>query len=107
MLPFSFRPNGSGAITVIRGVGVASVARSAQGVFTAVLTDLWNQLDYCGGMVQLASGAARKLQGGAHVLASRQLVVRNVDAAGAAQDIASDANNWVHVMAILRLGSQD
>lgn len=40
VLAASFRPNGSGAITVISGKGIVSVTRASEGVYRVTLTDL-------------------------------------------------------------------
>ena len=109
MIAFSFAPNGTSAIaqTSNSGAGVASVARTSQGLYTLTLNDEWNQLDSVTATVQLASAAARNAQVGAVVLASKTVQIRNIDAAGAVQDIAVNANNRINVVLVVRHGSSD
>jgi hypothetical protein len=94
----SFAPNGTSAVdqTSIKGKGVASVARTSQGLFTITLNDVWGQLDSAIPGLQLATAAARKCQIGAVVLASKTIQIRIVDGSGAVQDAAADANNRVN-----------
>lgn len=102
-----FKPNTANPPTLLSGVGVASVVRTSQGLFTITLDDVWSQLDGFSHDLQLATAAARFTQLGAVVLASKTVQVRVVDAAGAVQDVAADDNNTVSVMLKLRQGSAD
>jgi hypothetical protein len=103
----SFAPAGAGAPTAIRGAGIASVVRSAQGRYTVTLRDVWNQCDACIATIQLAAAAARYVQIGTISLAARTVVIRVVDAAGAEQDIAADANNRINFELVMRHGRQE
>lgn len=104
---FSFAPDTANPPTAIRGAGVVTVVRSAQGRFTATLQDVWSQCDAAVATVQLAAAAARTAQVGTINLAARTVVIRVVDAAGAEQDVAANANNRVNVKLIMRYGASD
>jgi hypothetical protein len=106
-LAFSFAPDTANPPTAIRGAGVVSVVRSAQGRFTATLSEVWSQCDDAHATLQLAAAAARTAQIGTINLATRTVVIRVIDAAGAEQDVAANANNRVNVELTLRYGSQD
>ncbi len=109
LIAFSFAPNGTSAIaqTSNRGAGVASVARTSQGLYTLTLNDEWSQLDFIGATVQLASAAARNTQIGVVSLSSKTAQVRIIDESGAVQDIAANANNRINVVLVVRHGSSD
>jgi hypothetical protein len=78
----SFAPAAAGAPTAIRGAGIAGIVRTAQGVFTVTLMDVWNQCDTAKATLQLAAAAARSVQVGAINLALRTVVIRVVGRAG-------------------------
>jgi hypothetical protein len=103
----SFAPAAAGAPTAIRGAGIAGIVRTAQGVFTVTLMDVWNQCDTAKATLQLAAAAARSVQVGAINLALRTVVIRVVDAAGAEQDVAANANNRVNFELVMRHGNQE
>lgn len=103
----SFAPAAGGAPTAIVGAGVESVVRTAQGVFTVTLRDVWNQCDSAIATLQLNAAAARHIQIGAITLAARTVVIRVIDAAGAEQDVAAHAQNRVNFELIMRHGRQE
>ncbi len=103
----SFAPAAAGAPTAIVGAGVESVVRTAQGVFTVTLRDVWNQCDSAMATLQLNAAAARSIQVGAINLANRTVVIRVIDAAGAEQDVAANANNRINFELIMRHGRQE
>jgi hypothetical protein len=76
-------------------------------VFTVTLMDVWNQCDTAKATLQLAAAAARSVQVGAINLALRTVVIRVVDAAGAEQDVAANANNRVNFELVMRHGNQE
>jgi hypothetical protein len=103
----SFAPDTANPPTGIRGAGIRSVVRSAQGRFTVTLMDVWNQCDSAKVTLQLAAAAARSVQVGTINLAARTVVLRVVDAAGAEQDVAANANNRINFELVMRHGRQE
>lgn len=103
----SFAPAAAGAPTGIRGAGIRGIVRTSQGLFTITLMDTWNQCDSAIATLQLAAAAARSVQIGVVNLAARTVQVRVIDAAGAVQDVAADANNRVNVELVMRHGRQE
>lgn len=103
----SFAPAAGGAPTAIVGAGIESIVRTAQGVFTITLRDVWNQCDAAKATLQLNAAAARSVQVGAINLANRTVVIRVIDAAGAEQDVAANPNNRVNFELIMRHGRQE
>jgi len=103
----SFAPDTANPPTAIVGAGVESVVRTAQGVFTVTLRDVWNQCDSAMATLQLNAAAARSIQVGAINLALRTVVIRVIDAAGAEQDVAANANNRINFELIMRHGRQE
>lgn len=103
----SFAPDGVNPPTGIRGAGIESVVRSAQGRFTVTLRDVWSQVDSAKVTIQLAAAAARSVQVGTIALGARTVILRVVDAAGAEQDVAADANNRINFELVMRHGIQE
>jgi hypothetical protein len=96
----SFAPAGAGAVTAVKGEGF-TVARTGVGVFTITLDNFYRDLDCAEACIQLAVAADTYAQVGAYDAAARTLVVRTVTA-GAAADIAADADNRVHFQLMVR-----
>ena len=103
VLAGSFAPDTANPPTAIRGSGY-SVVRTAQGVFTLTFANSYAELTAAVASVQLATGAAREAQIGTYTPATSSaaatLVIRVLDNAAAAQDIAADANNRVHFVLV-------
>lgn len=103
----SFAPDTANPPTDVRGAGIQTVVRSAQGRFTVTLRDVWNQCDAAKVSLQLNAAAARSVQVGAINLANRTVVLRVIDAAGAEQDVAANANNRINFELVMRHGRQE
>jgi len=101
----SFRPNGAGAIdnTLNRGSKGWSVARTNVGQYTITLEDGFPSLAAVIGMTQLNAAADGNIQGrGAFdVTTAKTFVLENL-AGAAPTEIVSNANNWVHFVAVLK-----
>lgn len=101
---FSFAPAGTGAPTSVEGKGVSTVTRTGVGTFLVTLQDAWNALVAATGTLQLSAAADSVVQFGDYSASAKTLVVR-VLTAGAAADVAANANNRVHVSLTLRNSS--
>lgn len=93
-IPFSFAPNGASAITApaIKGEGIQSVARAGVGQFTVVLNAPWADVIAVSQSIQLNADADVSLSSWNYVPATRTLTL-NYRTAGAAADVAANANN--------------
>jgi hypothetical protein len=109
VLGISFGPNGSSAIdqTTIRGRGVASVARSAAGVFTVTLSDVYTAVLSATATLQLANSDDKFVSNlGTIDLSAKTIVIRVYDVSGAAfSDVAADANNRINLTLVLKNSS--
>jgi hypothetical protein len=90
----SFAPAGTGAPTTVQGKGF-TVSRTGVGTFLLTLADKYAALVAATGTLQLLAAANSDVQFGAYDASAKTLVVRTMTA-GAAADIAADANNRVH-----------
>jgi hypothetical protein len=101
----SFAPNGGGVIDATQNqgnVGLWSVARISQGLYRVTLRDSFRAVNRFAADLQLNTATANKAQAGPVVQAARTFDVFVVDAAGAVQDVAANANNRIHVNLVLR-----
>jgi uncharacterized protein with beta-barrel porin domain len=103
-VPVSFAPAGGGAPTAIQGAGIASVARTAAGTFLVTFKDKFMQLVSATGTIQLNAAGDSDVQIGAVDLSAKTAVVRTMTA-GAAADIAANANNRVNLLFVFRNSS--
>ena len=104
-LELSFAPNGAGVIdaTANQGnLGLWSVVRVSTGLFRVTLRDSWRAVNLFTADLQFNTATANKAQPGPVVQASRTFDVFIVDAAGAVQDVAANANNRINVKLVLR-----
>lgn len=110
MVLVRFFPQGTGAITGtnVRGQGY-TVARASQGLYNITFDAETVGSRFLGASLglQLASAADRKLQLGTYTAATRVLQIRNVDNAGAVQDIAANANNAVTALCFFAYTDND
>lgn len=101
----SFRPNAAGAIdnTLNQGTKGWSVAWTATGKFTITLDDGYPSVVAVVAMPQLNAAADGFIQarGALDVTTNKTIVLENLVGA-VPTDIASNANNWVHFVAILK-----
>lgn len=101
----SFRPNGAGAIdnTLNQGTKGWTVARTGAGQYTITLDDGYPSVVAVVAMPQLNAAADGFLQarGALDVTTAKTIVLENLVGA-VPTDIASNANNWVHFVAILK-----
>ena len=107
-LGISWAPNGSSAVdqTSIKGRGVASVARTAQGVFTVTMQDVYPTVLAAVATAQLATAADIVAQVGTSTLtANGKTIVVSLLAGATATDVAADANNRVNLLLILKNSS--
>lgn len=109
VLGISFGPNGSSAIdqTTIRGRGVASVERSAAGVFTVTLSDVYTAVLSATATLQLANSDDKFVSNlGTIDLSAKTIVIRVYDVSGATfADVAADANNRINLTLVLKNSS--
>ena len=107
-LGISWAPNGSSAVdqTSIKGRGVASVARTAQGVFTVTMQDVYPTVLAAVATAQLATAADIVAQVGTSTLtANGKTIVVSLLAGATATDVAANANNRVNLLLILKNSS--
>lgn len=101
ILSFSFAPNGSSAIdqTSIKGRGVASVARSAQGVFLITLADAYLALHSAQATIAMSAATDLVPQWGAIDVTTSTggTLVLNTNAGATPTDIAANAANRVYI----------
>ena len=101
----SFRPNGAGAVnnTLNQGTKGWSVARTGAGQYTITLDDGYPSVVAVVAMPQLNAAADGFMQarGAIDVTTAKTIVLENCVAA-VPTDIASNANNWVHFVAVLK-----
>lgn len=98
----SFAPNGTNppAAASIEGA-LNSVTRTGAGLFLVTLKDQWLGLVAAIGALQLNVAGDSQVQFGAYDAAAKTLVVR-ILTAGAAADVAANANNRVHLALTFR-----
>lgn len=98
----SFQPNGSSAIdaTTVKGTGF-TVAYTSTGLFTVTFDRVWP--GYLSIQVTFAVSTATDVvpQLGAISLSSKTFQIRSL-AAASLTDIANNAANWVHFLAVMR-----
>jgi hypothetical protein len=106
LLGISFGPNGSSAVdqTTIRGRGVASVARTAAGVFTVTLQDVYSSCLSAVSTLQLANSDDKFVANiGTIDLNAKTIILRVYDISSAAfADVAADANNRINLTLVLK-----
>jgi hypothetical protein len=88
----------AGAPTLERGLGVASIARDAQGVYTVTLQDKYNRLMAC--EVSILSASAQDLHAqleSEDVESAKTITFRTQDAAAAEQDPASGTRLLIRI----------
>lgn len=100
-----FRPNGAGAVDNTLNVGTKgwTVARTSAGLFTVTLDDGYPSVGAVVAMTQLNAAADGFAQGrGAFdVKTAKTFQIANM--VGAVEtDIASNANNWIYFIALLK-----
>lgn len=99
----SFRPNGSSAVSSTYNLGGHfSVVRTSQGLFTLTLTDPAMSFIAVIATLQLATAAARYIQVGAVSASAKTIQIRVVDGSGSVQDVASDADNKICFIVVLK-----
>ena len=93
----SFAPAGAGAPTAVNGYGF-TVVRTSQGLFTITLDEAAMDLVSVVPGLQLAAATADRFSqvGQTDVVSAKTVQLRVVDAAGAVQDVAADANNRIN-----------
>lgn len=96
----SFSPNGTGAPSVLTGVGY-TVTRTAVGTFAVVFKEAFVELVACDLALQLAAFANSNVILGPWVPSTRTLTVF-VNTAGVLADIAAAANNAIHLSVTFR-----
>ena len=107
-LGISWATNGASAVdqTSIKGRGVASVARTAQGVFTVTMQDVYPTVLAAVATAQLATAADIVAQVGTSTLtANGKTIVVSLLAGATATDVAANANNRVNLLLILKNSS--
>lgn len=101
----SFAPNGSSALDEddFKGDRGWTAEYISTGLYRVTFSDTYEDLVYFGSKLQLATGADQQTQEGSWVAASRTQDVRVWDASDAAvKDIAANANNRIHFIAVFR-----
>lgn len=104
-LEVSFAPNAAIApdATLNRGcVGLWSVARVSQGLFRLTLANGFRAVNHFDVTLQFNAETPLRAYPGRVVLANRTLDIFVVDAAGAVQDVAANADNRINVNIVLR-----
>lgn len=96
----SFAPAGTGAITAVKGVGFTA-ARTGVGTFLVTFSDVYADMISGQETVQTAAATQAYPQLGTFDATASTLVLRVVDAAGAAVDVAANANNRVNFVVTL------
>lgn len=99
----SFAPAGTGAVTAVKGKGF-TVARTGVGTFLVTFADKYAALVAANATLQLASAANSVMQVGTFDASAKTLVLR-ILTAGAAADVAADANNRVSFVVTFRNSS--
>jgi hypothetical protein len=97
----SFAPAGAGAVTDIKGAGVVSVARFAVGEFV-IFVAKHVELESLTLSLQLAAATDRFVMFAFHDVVPQGINIKVTDNAGAAADIAADANNRINFTAVIR-----
>lgn len=107
LIPGSFAPNGSGAVSATSRKGLGwSVARTSAGLFTVTFTDKYAELIAFNPTLQLATPGDQTVHAGVYVAASKTITINVWDASdAAAADIAADANNRINFLAVFRNSS--
>lgn len=103
-LPFSFAPNGAGAVdqTTIKGKrAIKSVTRTGVGVFDCLLQDGYDDVVNVLPSIRLLADADATLSSWNYVPATKILTLR-FRTAGAAADVAANAANLLGAVLILR-----
>jgi hypothetical protein len=88
----------SGAPTLVRGLGVASIARNSQGLYTITLQDKYNRLMHA--HVAILSASAQDLDAqlqSEDVDNAKTIVVRTQDSAAAVQDPSSGSRLLIRI----------
>lgn len=105
VLAISWAPDTANPPTAIRGRGVEKVERTAQGVFTVTLQDVYPKLLAATATLQLNAADDKFAANiGPNNLenATRTIVVRTYDiSTGGPEDIAANANNRVNLLLVL------
>lgn len=96
----SFAPAGTGAPTTPLGKGFTA-ARTSQGLYTVTMANAFSRVNCFIPFLSLATPAARFVQTGLIVTASKTIQIRNLDNSGNVQDIAANANNRIGFIASL------
>ena len=101
LVPGSFAPADDSAAdpTAVKGAAF-SVVRTASGRWTVTLTDSMVECISFTATIQLASAAARNAQ--VTKTSDKIWIIRNLDAAGAEQQIAAATGNRVNFLAVIR-----
>jgi len=101
MIQGSFAPDTANPPTTLRGNGF-TVVRVSAGLFRITTTGRFLVMESFTGSLQLAAAAARFWQVGACDPVAGTFEIRVIDAAGAVQDVAANANNRVNFVLILK-----
>jgi len=98
LLEGSFAPNGAGAVdqSTIKGAWISSVARDNAGELTLTMVDAFARYEYVEAHLQMAAATDSCAQVGAVDLTAKTIKLHTLTA-GAAADIAANANNRVNV----------
>ena len=102
-IPFSWECNGTSApnATTLRGDGIASLARSNTGIYTATMLDTPREIQMFTNSTSLAAAADNTVSS---FNASGKVFTINNRSAGSAADIANDASNRLGGIIWLRDG---
>lgn len=105
LLAFQIKPNGTGTPTIGENPDkiVTSVARSDVGVYLITLNDTFLALAGITCQVQLNAAADTVVQiTGATTVPTTKTITATILTAGSAADVAANANNILHFIAIMR-----
>src|SRR4051812_28541019 len=104
ILAFQVLPNGTGTPTIGENPDkvLASVSRSGVGVYVLTLNDKFLALRGISCQVQLATAADTQVQVTASSVASAKTITVTILTAGSAADIAANAGNILHFIAVMR-----
>lgn len=107
LVTFQVLPNGTDPPTIGENPDkvLASVARSAEGVYLLTLNDTFLALRSVHCQVQLNAAADTQVQiTGATTVATTKTIPITILTAGVAADVAAHANNILHFTAVMRDG---
>lgn len=103
-LSFQIFPNGTGVPTIgeNRGLVVASVTRTGVGVYAIVLNDKYVAASGVFTQLHLSTAADSQVQVTSHTVTTTKILTVTILTAGAADDIAAAAGNFIDFLFIAR-----